>query len=90
MTMLVALTLMTFHFISDKLKSFSIYSTWSFRFSAFFLRSDPKRAVLAVEEFFHVVSLLTHIGWVCRVATDGLRSSGREHRIIAYHPTDIA
>ena len=35
-----------------------------------FLRSDPKRAVLAAEEFFRVVSPLTHIGLVCPVATD--------------------
>jgi cytochrome P450 len=34
------------------------------------LRSDPKRAVLAAEEFFRVVSPLTHIGRVCPVATD--------------------
>ena len=35
-----------------------------------FLRADPKRAVLAAEEFFRVVSPLTHIGRVCPVATD--------------------
>lgn len=35
-----------------------------------FLRADPKRAVLATEEFFRVVSPLTHIGRVCPVATD--------------------
>jgi cytochrome P450 len=35
-----------------------------------FLRADPKRAVLATEEFFRVVSPLTHIGRVCPVATE--------------------
>lgn len=35
-----------------------------------FLREDPKRAVLAAEEFFRVVSPLTHIGRVCPVVTD--------------------
>jgi cytochrome P450 len=35
-----------------------------------FLRADPKRAVLAAEEFFRVVSPLTHIGRVCPVKTD--------------------
>jgi cytochrome P450 len=35
-----------------------------------YLRADPKRAVLATEEFFRVVSPLTHIGRVCPVATD--------------------
>ena len=35
-----------------------------------FLRADPKRAVLATEEFFRVVSPLTHIGRVCPVETD--------------------
>lgn len=35
-----------------------------------FLREDPKRAVLATEEFFRVVSPLTHIGRVCPVETD--------------------
>ncbi len=35
-----------------------------------FLRADPKRAVLATEEFFRVVSPLTHIGRVCPVTTD--------------------
>lgn len=35
-----------------------------------FLREDPKRVVLATEEFFRVVSPLTHIGRVCPVATD--------------------
>lgn len=35
-----------------------------------FLRAEPKRAVLAAEEFFRVVSPLTHIGRVCPVATD--------------------
>jgi len=35
-----------------------------------FLHEDPKRAVLAAEEFFRVVSPLTHIGRVCPVATD--------------------
>ncbi len=35
-----------------------------------FLHADPKRAVLATEEFFRVVSPLTHIGRVCPVATD--------------------
>jgi cytochrome P450 len=34
-----------------------------------FLREDAKRAVLATEEFFRVVSPLTHIGRVCPVAT---------------------
>lgn len=34
-----------------------------------FLRDDPKRAVLATEEFFRVISPLTHIGRVCPVAT---------------------
>jgi cytochrome P450 len=35
-----------------------------------FLRSDPTRIVHAVEEFFRVVSPLTHIGRVCPVDTD--------------------
>ncbi len=35
-----------------------------------FLRADPKRIVLAVEEFLRVVSPLTHIGRVCPVSTD--------------------
>lgn len=35
-----------------------------------FLHADPKRAVLAAEEFFRVVSPLTHIGRVCPVATE--------------------
>jgi cytochrome P450 len=35
-----------------------------------FLRADPKRATLATEEFFRVVSPLTHIGRICPVATD--------------------
>ena len=35
-----------------------------------FLRDDSKRVVLATEEFFRVVSPLTHIGRVCPVATD--------------------
>jgi cytochrome P450 len=35
-----------------------------------FLRSDPARIVHAVEEFFRVVSPLTHIGRVCPVDTD--------------------
>lgn len=35
-----------------------------------FLRADPKRLALAGEEFFRVVSPLTHIGRVCPVATD--------------------
>lgn len=35
-----------------------------------FLHADPKRAVLATEEFFRVVSPLTHIGRVCPVATE--------------------
>lgn len=35
-----------------------------------YLRADPKRAVLATEEFFRVVSPLTHIGRVCPVATN--------------------
>ena len=35
-----------------------------------FLRADPKRIVLAVEEFLRVVSPLTHIGRVCPVSTE--------------------
>lgn len=35
-----------------------------------FLRQDPKRIVNAGEEFFRVVSPLTHIGRVCPVETD--------------------
>jgi len=35
-----------------------------------FLREDPKRLALAGEEFFRVVSPLTHIGRVCPVETD--------------------
>ncbi|MCE2960325.1 MAG: cytochrome P450 [Akkermansiaceae bacterium] len=35
-----------------------------------YLRADPKRAVLATEEFFRVVSPLTHIGRVCPVSTN--------------------
>jgi cytochrome P450 len=35
-----------------------------------FLRTDPKRIVLAVEEFLRVVSPLTHIGRVCPVSTE--------------------
>jgi len=35
-----------------------------------FLNEDPKRVVLATEEFFRVVSPLTHIGRVCPVETD--------------------
>ncbi|MFK7851778.1 MAG: cytochrome P450 [Akkermansiaceae bacterium] len=35
-----------------------------------FIRADPKRAVLATEEFFRVVSPLTHIGRVCPEETD--------------------
>lgn len=35
-----------------------------------FLKADPKRAVLAAEEFFRVISPLTHIGRVCPVETD--------------------
>jgi cytochrome P450 len=35
-----------------------------------FLRSDPTRIVHAVEEFFRVVSPLTHIGRVCPVDTN--------------------
>ena len=35
-----------------------------------FLRADPKRIVLGVEEFLRVVSPLTHIGRVCPVSTD--------------------
>jgi cytochrome P450 len=34
-----------------------------------YLQADPKRAVLAGEEFFRVVSPLTHIGRVCPVTT---------------------
>lgn len=34
------------------------------------LREDPKRAVLAAEEFFRVVTPLTHIGRVCPVRTE--------------------
>ena len=34
-----------------------------------YLQSDPKRAVLATEEFFRVVSPLTHIGRVCPAKT---------------------
>ncbi len=35
-----------------------------------FLRADPKRIVLASEEFFRVITPLTHIGRVCPVETD--------------------
>jgi cytochrome P450 len=35
-----------------------------------FLRKDPSRIVLACEEFFRVVTPLTHIGRVCPVDTD--------------------
>ena len=35
-----------------------------------FLREDPRRAVLAGEEFLRVISPLTHIGRVCPEATD--------------------
>lgn len=35
-----------------------------------FLRADPKRIVLASEEFFRVFMPLTHIGRVCPVRTD--------------------
>jgi cytochrome P450 len=35
-----------------------------------FLRQDPERIVLACEEFFRVVSPLTHIGRVCPAETD--------------------
>lgn len=35
-----------------------------------FLRADPKRIVLASEEFFRVFMPLTHIGRVCPVSTD--------------------
>ncbi len=35
-----------------------------------FLRQDPARVVHASEEFFRVISPLTHIGRVCPVATD--------------------
>jgi cytochrome P450 len=35
-----------------------------------FLREDPKRVVNAGEEFFRVISPLTHIGRVCPVETD--------------------
>jgi cytochrome P450 len=46
------------------------------------LRDDPKRAVLAAEEFFRVVSPLTHIGRVCP-ATTGLHGEtvGADERI---------
>jgi cytochrome P450 len=37
-----------------------------------FLRKDPSRIVLACEEFFRVVTPLTHIGRVCPVDTDVL------------------
>ncbi len=37
-----------------------------------FLREDPKRIVLASEEFFRVFMPLTHIGRVCPVETDVL------------------
>ena len=35
-----------------------------------FLREDPKRIVNATEEFFRVITPLTHIGRVCPVETD--------------------
>ena len=35
-----------------------------------FLRKDPSRIVLACEEFFRVITPLTHIGRVCPVETD--------------------
>ncbi len=35
-----------------------------------FLHQDPKRVVLAAEEFFRVISPLTHIGRVCPVQTN--------------------
>lgn len=35
-----------------------------------FLRSDPKRIMLATEEFFRVVSPVTHIGRTCPVKTN--------------------
>ena len=35
-----------------------------------YLNEDPKRVVLAAEEFFRVISPLTHIGRVCPVRTD--------------------
>jgi cytochrome P450 len=35
-----------------------------------FLRRDPSRIVLACEEFFRVITPLTHIGRVCPVETD--------------------
>ena len=35
-----------------------------------FLRRDPSRIILACEEFFRVVTPLTHIGRVCPVETD--------------------
>lgn len=35
-----------------------------------FLHEDPKRVVLAAEEFFRVISPLTHIGRVCPVQTN--------------------
>jgi cytochrome P450 len=37
-----------------------------------FLREDPKRAITATEEFVRVISPLTHIGRVCKKATDVL------------------
>ena len=46
-----------------------------------FLRKDPSRIVLACEEFFRVVTPLTHIGRVCPVETDvhgvGVKPRGR-------------
>jgi len=35
-----------------------------------FLRQDPSRIVLACEEFFRIITPLTHIGRVCPVETD--------------------
>jgi cytochrome P450 len=46
-----------------------------------FLRADPKRLALAGEEFFRVISPLTHIGRVCPVETNvhgmGVPAGGR-------------
>ena len=40
-----------------------------------FLREDPKRIVLAVEELFRIVSPLTHLGRVCPVKTGVLNET---------------
>jgi cytochrome P450 len=46
-----------------------------------FMRKDPSRIVLASEEFFRVLTPLTHIGRVCPVETDvhgvGVKAGGR-------------